>query len=144
MPKDNLLEEAVAFAAKAHAGKCRKGTKLPYIVHPMEAAAICAGFTDDVEVLAAAVLHDVAEDAGVAVEELVTRWLSSMKNTLPAGNPDSFIVKPCSLGNGTTRRYSRWGMIASDKQPLPCLAAGIHLTAGKTADESLLATLLLG
>ena len=40
MPKDNLLEDAAAFAAQKHAGKFRKGTKLPYIVHPMEAAAI--------------------------------------------------------------------------------------------------------
>ena len=70
MSKDNLLEDAVEFAARKHAGKFRKGSKLPYIVHPMEAAAICASFTDDVEVLAAAVLHDVVEDAGVTVDEL--------------------------------------------------------------------------
>ena len=57
MKSDDLLADAVAFAARAHASQCRKGTKLPYIVHPMEAAAICASFTDDVEVLAAAVLH---------------------------------------------------------------------------------------
>ncbi|MBQ2680497.1 MAG: bifunctional (p)ppGpp synthetase/guanosine-3',5'-bis(diphosphate) 3'-pyrophosphohydrolase [Eggerthellaceae bacterium] len=74
MPKDNLLEDAVAFAAQKHAGKYRKGSKLPYIVHPMEAAAICASFTDDVEVLAAAVLHDVVEDAGVTVGEIEERF----------------------------------------------------------------------
>ena len=74
MSKDNLLGDAVAFAARAHAGQCRKGTKLPYIVHPMEAAAICVSFTDDVEVLAAAVLHDVVEDAGVSVDELEERF----------------------------------------------------------------------
>ena len=74
MPKDNLLEDAVEFAAQKHAGKYRKGTKLPYIVHPMEAAAICASFTDDVEVLAAAVLHDVVEDAGVMVDELEEKF----------------------------------------------------------------------
>ena len=59
MPKGNLLEDAVAFAAEKHAGKFRKGSKLPSLVHPMEAAAICASFTDDVEVLAAAVLHEI-------------------------------------------------------------------------------------
>lgn len=74
MPKDNLLEDAVQFAAQKHAGKFRKGSKLPYIVHPMEVAAICASFTDDVEVLAAAVLHDVVEDAGVTVEELEEKF----------------------------------------------------------------------
>jgi len=74
MPKENLLEEAVAFAAQKHAGQHRKGTNLPYIVHPMEAAAICASFTDDVEVLAAAVLHDVVEDAGVTAAEIGERF----------------------------------------------------------------------
>ena len=74
MSKENLLEKAVAFAAQKHAGQHRKGTNLPYIVHPMEAAAICASFTDDVEVLAAAVLHDVVEDAGVTVAEIGERF----------------------------------------------------------------------
>ena len=74
MPNDNLLNEAVKFAADAHASWCRKGTRLPYIVYPMEAAAICASLTDDAEVLAAAVLHDVVEDAHVPVCELEERF----------------------------------------------------------------------
>jgi len=67
---ENLLDRAVAFAAQKHAGQLRKGTNLPYIVHPMEAAVICASITDDEEALAAAVLHDVVEDAGVTASEV--------------------------------------------------------------------------
>lgn len=74
MSDKDLLSEAVKFAARAHKGQRRKGTSLPYIVHPMEAAAICATFTDDQEVLAAAMLHDVVEDAGVAVDELKEKF----------------------------------------------------------------------
>ena len=74
MPTDNLLEEAAKFAAQKHAGQYRKGTKLPYIVHPMEAAAICASLTDDVEVLAAALLHDTMEDAGATFDEIEERF----------------------------------------------------------------------
>ena len=74
MTNENLLTEAVVFAARAHAGQARKGTDVPYIVHPMEAAAVCAGLTDDQEVLAAAVLHDVVEDAGVTVGEIEERF----------------------------------------------------------------------
>ena len=70
MHMENLLDRAVAFAAQKHAGQVRKGTSLPYIIHPMEAAVICASITDDEEVLAAAVLHDVVEDAGVTVDEV--------------------------------------------------------------------------
>lgn len=65
-----LFARAAAFAAFAHDGQTRKGTALPYIVHPMEAAAIAATMTNDQEVLAAAVLHDVIEDCGITEAEL--------------------------------------------------------------------------
>jgi len=69
-----LFSQAIAFAAKMHDGTFRKGTDIPYIVHPMEAAAIAATITTDDEVLAAAVLHDVIEDCGVHAEELEARF----------------------------------------------------------------------
>ncbi len=43
----------------------RKMTKTPYILHPAEVATIIATLTDDQEVMAAGVLHDVIEDCGV-------------------------------------------------------------------------------
>ena len=69
-----LLTQAVIFAANAHDGATRKGSSIPYIVHPMEAAAIAAALTRDEEVIAAAALHDVAEDCGVTQEELTRRF----------------------------------------------------------------------
>lgn len=60
--QDQLLTRAIIFAAKAHEGQTRKGTNIPYIVHPMEVASIVATMTSDEEVIAAAVLHDVIED----------------------------------------------------------------------------------
>ncbi len=65
-----MIEEAAAFAEKAHRGVYRKGTKIPYITHPMETAVIVSAFTDDPEIIAAALLHDVVEDSGVSGEEL--------------------------------------------------------------------------
>lgn len=65
-----MVEKAAAFAAKAHEGMFRKGSRVPYIVHPMEAAAIVSAFTEDEEVLAAALLHDVIEDTKVTREML--------------------------------------------------------------------------
>lgn len=46
-----LVTEAVIFAAQAHDGAARKGSVIPYIVHPMEVVAICATLTDDPQVL---------------------------------------------------------------------------------------------
>lgn len=66
----SLLDRAILFAVHAHQGMERKGKSFPYIVHPLEAMSIVATMTNDQELLAAAVLHDVIEDAGVSVDEL--------------------------------------------------------------------------
>ena len=65
-----MVEKAIIFAAKAHEGMFRKGTEIPYIVHPMEAGAIAASVTSDKEIIAAAVLHDTLEDTGTTAEEI--------------------------------------------------------------------------
>ena len=65
-----LVSEAIAFAVKAHDGMRRKKSDAPYILHPMEAAVIVGTMTDDQNLIAAAALHDVVEDAGVTIEEI--------------------------------------------------------------------------
>ena len=65
-----IIEEAVEFAKKAHEGAVRKGTAVPYIVHPVETALIVALMTTDEEMVAAALLHDVVEDTPVTEEEI--------------------------------------------------------------------------
>lgn len=65
-----LFERAAIFAAAAHQGTTRKGNRIPYLAHPMEAAAIMAEMTDDQELIAAAALHDVVEDTEVTLPEL--------------------------------------------------------------------------
>ena len=70
----NMIKEAAEFADRAHQGVFRKGTEIPYITHPMETAAIVTAFTDEPEMIAAALLHDVIEDAGVTREELEEKF----------------------------------------------------------------------
>lgn len=66
----HIVDHAIRFAIEAHEGVARKGTDLPYIVHPLEALAVVATITSDQELLAAAVLHDVVEDAGISIDEI--------------------------------------------------------------------------
>lgn len=68
--KEDIVNRAIIFATRAHEGMYRKGTKLPYIVHPIEACAVAASITDDPVILAAAVLHDVIEDTDYGAEEI--------------------------------------------------------------------------
>lgn len=65
-----LLDRAIVFAVKAHAGTERRGKGFPYIVHPLEAVSIVASMTPDQELLAAAALHDTIEDTSVTPAEL--------------------------------------------------------------------------
>ena len=69
-PSD-ILDRAIIFATQAHRGAFRKGTSIPYILHPLEAASIAVTITEDYEVLAATVLHDVLEDTAVTEAELL-------------------------------------------------------------------------
>ena len=66
----SLLCQATRLAAQAHDGAYRKGGRAPYLLHEMETAEIVGTMTEDEDVLAAAVLHDVLEDTSVTEEEL--------------------------------------------------------------------------
>lgn len=65
-----LLNKAIVLATKAHEGQFRKGTQIPYILHPLEAAAIVGTMTTDDEIIAGAVLHDVVEDTDTTVDQI--------------------------------------------------------------------------
>ena len=88
-----LVTDATIFASQKHDGMLRKGTDLPYIVHPAEVMAIASALTSDPEILAAAVMHDVIEDCGVSEEELAQRFgsrvahLVASETQLSCGDP---------------------------------------------------------
>lgn len=65
-----LLEKAIDFATKKHSGQIRKLANSPYILHPLEVAAIVSTMTNDPETLAASVLHDTIEDTDTTLEEI--------------------------------------------------------------------------
>lgn len=78
---DQLLEQVKDFAAKAHGEQRRKFADEPYIAHPIRVMEICAAYTSDVAMLAAALLHDVLEDTPVKKEQLNNFLLSVMDAT---------------------------------------------------------------
>lgn len=57
-----LIQKALDAAAKLHHGAKRKGSDTPFIVHPVGVAIIVSNYTEDEDVIAAALLHDVLED----------------------------------------------------------------------------------
>ena len=64
----SVLDKAITFAVQAHEGQFRKNEGMPFIMHPIEVAAIASTMTNDEATLAAAMLHDVIEDTQISVE----------------------------------------------------------------------------
>jgi (p)ppGpp synthase/HD superfamily hydrolase len=56
------LDEAMRVAATAHSEQKRKGTEIPYIVHPFAVMHIASQATRDEDVLVASLFHDILED----------------------------------------------------------------------------------
>ena len=58
------LDTALRTAAWAHeqAGQHRKGSDIPYIMHPFAVLLLATNFTEDEDTLIACALHDVLED----------------------------------------------------------------------------------
>ena len=83
-----LASEAIAFAVKAHDGMRRKKSEVPYILHPMEAAVIVGTMTADQHVIAAAALHDVVEDADIAIEEIEARFGKRVRELVQSETED--------------------------------------------------------
>jgi (p)ppGpp synthase/HD superfamily hydrolase len=69
-----LIDQAIEFAAHAHAGQRQEADGSPFIAHPLEVAGLLRhrGLPD--EVLAAALLHDVVENTDVELGDIRKRF----------------------------------------------------------------------
>lgn len=65
-----MIFRAIEFAAKAHSGQYRKGTKIPYITHPLSVARTLIQLECSEPVIIAGILHDTLEDTRVTFDEL--------------------------------------------------------------------------
>ena len=71
-----MIFKAIAFAAQAHTGQYRKGTKIPYISHPLNVAETLIRMGCSEQVVIAGLLHDTLEDTPVTedtVQEMFGR-----------------------------------------------------------------------
>lgn len=75
LPEERLpiIREAYEYAAECHLGQTRHSGE-PYITHPIEVTYEVAGLELDHLAVAAALLHDVQEDCGVANSEIEKRF----------------------------------------------------------------------
>ncbi|NTV47721.1 MAG: bifunctional (p)ppGpp synthetase/guanosine-3',5'-bis(diphosphate) 3'-pyrophosphohydrolase, partial [Chlorobiales bacterium] len=72
--KSPLLFEAIEFATKAHSGQFRKGSALPYIIHPLGVGRILIEHGYEEHIVISGVLHDTVEDTSVTHKEITDRF----------------------------------------------------------------------
>ncbi len=82
------LDKAVEFATQRHSGQVRKGTTLPYIVHPIEVMQILYRMGADENVMIAGVLHDTIEDTGTTKEEIIELFGEDVANLVAGHSED--------------------------------------------------------
>ena len=64
------LERAIRRSASWHGEQVRKGSRTPYLTHPMTVALILARLGFDQTTLMAALLHDTVEDTSATLDDL--------------------------------------------------------------------------
>ena len=68
------VKDAFYYSAEMHDGQYRKGTRVPYFVHPAMVALGVSEYTKDEHTIVAAVLHDVLEDCKVSSDDLLKKF----------------------------------------------------------------------
>ena len=92
----NKVEQAVQFALTAHEGAVRKGTSIPYILHPLETASIAAQLTTDEDVIIAAVLHDVVEDTAFTADDIAEKFGARIAELVGSNTEDKRRDRPAN------------------------------------------------
>lgn len=88
-----MINKAIQFATLCHSNQVRKGTEIPYILHPLEAGIISSnlilenGLIDE-DIVASAILHDVCEDAKVSLKSLDVLFNSRVKRLVEMQSED--------------------------------------------------------
>ena len=122
-----LLDRAIVFAVRAHAGTERRGKGFPYIVHPMEAVAIVATMTSDQELLAAAALHDTVEDTDVTISQIREEFGERIASIV-ADESDSFMPEVPEEQSWHTRKQAAIDRLSMASRDAKMVALGDKLS----------------
>lgn len=122
-----LLDRAILFAVKAHAGTERRGKGFPYIVHPLEAVEIVATITPNQELLAAAALHDVVEDTDISADEIRAEFGSRIADLVVAES-DVFVEGVSEEDSWHDRKQAAIDRLAAASHDAKIVAMGDKLS----------------
>lgn len=83
-----MINKAIAFANIVHEKGKRKGTNIPYILHPMEVAITVSSMKYNEDLICAAILHDTIEDVYVSYETIKDMFNERVADIVKAESED--------------------------------------------------------
>jgi hypothetical protein len=86
-----LTAAAYAWASERHGRQVRGVDHAPFILHPLEVAALLAGRDHPDHVVAAGLLHDVVEDTDARIDEVAERFGHAIAQIVAAVTEDATI-----------------------------------------------------
>ena len=129
-----LIEAARTFASARHGSQKRKGTELPYFMHPEAVAEILARhYPADAELVAAGFCHDLLEDTKTSHDELADRFGARVAALVAA------VTSPRGRDWSHTRALALEQLRASPDDAIRLKAADALHNAGSTLADVLLA-----
>lgn len=82
------LQKAIIFATLKHQKQKRKGTDIPYIVHPMEVMQILTSLRCSETVILAGILHDTLEDTNTTPDEIKREFGNNVLDIVKSESED--------------------------------------------------------
>lgn len=103
------IRQAAEYAAEKHKDQKRQSGE-PYIIHPIAVAQTLIGMNMDVNVICAALLHDVMEDQGVTKAELQAQFGDMVADLVEAETKTQVKAAPRSVQEAETLRNMFFSM----------------------------------
>lgn len=120
MKLTDKIRKALRVAAIQHDKQYRKDNLTPFIIHPYEVALIVSEYSNDEDVMSAALLHDLLEDTlGYSHEKLKEEFGEKVASIVQSLTDEPLLDMDWNLKH---QKYLEDLKTASDEAVLVCLA----------------------
>jgi (p)ppGpp synthase/HD superfamily hydrolase len=134
-----LARDALMFAAELHRGQRRTSDEAPFILHPLEVAALLHMTGHSESAMTAAILHDTVEDTPVEIETIEQRFGQQVAALVAAMTEDPEIESYEERKAALRRQIAAFGEEATAIYAADKVAKVRELRAQAARDPDLLA-----
>jgi HD domain len=133
-----LASAALAFAQQRHLGQRRGSDAAPFILHPLEVAALLFNSGHPEPVVAAAILHDTVEDTAASLDEIREHFGDEVAGLVAAVTEDAGIEDAAERKAALRRQVAEAGPDASSIYAADKVTKVRELRGRLTLDPALL------